>query len=531
MIKLRPYQLEALETVMADLRKEPYALLQAATGAGKTIMFSEIIRRWMTDYPSLKIGVLAHRQELISQAGNKLLTVWPEGASKIGLACASVGQVNTQRPVIIGSVQTLYRREPAEALDLLIIDEVHRVPHLEAGGQYHTLIRRFTEINPNLRVLGVTATPFRLGHGYIYGTQCKDGRNNLFPKLNYQISLNDLINGGFLVPITAKEGASIGSELADIKLKHGEYDAGQLNSLLLKNAHIESAVDAYTKYGEGRNKVVIFAASIEHAEKLTKAFSQAGHEADCIHSKLPKESRHKTLSHFDSGSLKILVNVDILTEGWDSPRVNLVMLCRPTKSPALFVQMVGRGTRLHPGKGDLLVLDLAENFKTHGDPSKPNVVVPGAGGAGEAPYKTCPECETLLPASTLSCYTCGHKWQVMLIDEVFAPDMRTVKLPPPNKSRLTGWRSYGHTSFTGNYMFVLEMECSPGGTIRHWLDVEGAGSDYGRRQARVFWLKFSGISSPPETVREAVARAKELKMPDFVTIIKNKGYKAVKEFG
>ncbi|UQZ90860.1 hypothetical protein C4J81_17245 [Deltaproteobacteria bacterium Smac51] len=528
-IELRPYQLEALDTVMADLKAEPFVLLQAATAAGKTIMFSEIIRRWMTEYPAMSIWVMAHRQELVTQAYQKLLKVWPEGSRYLGLACASVGPVSTVRPVTIGSVQTLDSRSWERRVDLLIVDECHRIPAVESGGQYHSVVGRLKESNPNLRVLGVTATPYRLGHGYIYGDDCKAGRTNLFPKLNHQIGLDELTAAGYLTPIRAKEAADLGAELAAIKLSHGEYDSKELNSLLIRSVHIQSAVDAYNKYGEGRSKILIFAASIEHAEKLTDAFSRAGHSAATVHSKMHRRDRLTTLSSFDHGDLKVLVNVGILTEGWDSPAVDLIMLCRPTMAPALFVQMIGRGTRLHPGKNDLLVLDLSGNYKRHGAPANPVVRKPGSGG-GEPPYKSCPECGNLLPVSSLTCGDCGHHWEVRLVDETAPAFMNEVKLPPPGQSHVMSWRGYGHVSFKGNYMLLLELNCVPGGVVRHYLDIEGQASRYGQDKARVLWWQLSGGKNMPQTVRMAVDRIEELHIPEFVSLVTENGRRKVKGF-
>jgi len=484
----------------------------------------------MSEYPEMKIMISAHRQELITQARDKLLAVWPEGIRHLGLACAGVGSVRLDRSVTIGSVQTLDRRSFNRMIDLLIIDEAHRVPAVETGGQYHSLIRGLQTFNPRLRVLGVTATPYRLSHGYIYGKECRPGRSNIFPKLNYHISLDTLISGGFLVPWRAKEGQNMTDDLSQIKLINGEYDTAGLNSLYLRGVHIRSAVEAYEKHGEGRDKVLVFAVSIEHAEKLAEAFQDAGHKAGAVHSRLTGWDRKNLLTSFDRGDLKILVNVGILTEGWDSPKVNMILMCRPTKAPALFVQMIGRGTRLYPGKTDLLILDLADNFKNHGDPSAPQVQIPAKSGGGDPPFKACPDCQTLLAVSSLTCPECGHKWEVRL-EEKNLTDLVPVKSPPPGRSRVISYSVYGKISQRGYYMLVLDVVCRPGGSIKRWLDIEGAASYYGQGRARNLWWQLSNRSKPPATVQEAITRANDLKMPEFVTIIKDiHGYKKIKEF-
>lgn len=540
-ISLRPYQEQALDAIMKALIAQPNVLLQAATAAGKTCIFSELIKRWMTRYPKMNIMVLAHRQELVAQAADKLFQVWPEGRQYVSIACASLGQAKVNRPVIIGSVQTLSTSKRLAKLDksinLLIIDEVHRLPHSEAGGQYYKLIDRLKENNPKLRILGVTATPYRLGHGYIYGDECREGRTNLFPALDHQIGLDDLTDAGYLAPRIELE-KSMGADIKSVKLSSGEYNSVDLSSLMSRSVYIKSAVDAYKKYASDRDKVLVFAVSIEHAKLLAKEFAAAGYEAEAIHSKMLRQTRKSILNRFDHGALRVLINVEILTEGWDSPKVNAIMLCRPTTSPALFVQMIGRGTRLSPGKDNLLVLDLVDNYKAHGDPDHPMIDIPVAktATAKKAPNltKECPACGSIVESSNIVCPECGWEWdEASLTDANEDVKMSKVgKKINDGKSEVLSWKAEGRVSFSGNYMLVLEAKCKPGGTIKHWMDIEGEGSDYGRGKAQTLWMKLSGITAPillPHSVREAELRAKELKMPGRVTIENKKGYKKIKE--
>lgn len=526
MLILRPYQIQALATIMADLEKEAAVLLQAPTGSGKTIIFSEVIRRWLTLHPEGRVTVVAHRQELITQARDKMVKVWPEGAERIGLACASLGAVDVRPQVVIGSVQTLARRRLIESdHQLLIIDEAHHVPGDHSGGQYHGLIGDLLKNNPGLKVLGVTATPFRLGHGYIYGPGAKDG--NVFPRLNFKIDLAELMAEGYLAPFRAREGLAMAEDLNRIKIIRGEYDQRQLNDLLLRRVHIESAVTAYEKYGEGRNKALIFAVSIEHAKRLAEVFNQAGHRAAAVHSQM--SGRSEILDNFEAGGLKVLINIGVLTEGWDSPAVDLILLCRPTKSAALFVQMIGRGSRPHPGKKDFLVLDLAENFKTHGDPAEPRVVIP-SGGDGTAPYKACPNCRALLAAASLNCPDCGHKWEVVLVDIKQIPDLAKIKLfQKPFADRILGWSGDIRLSPSGRKMLVLTCRCEQAGEIERWLDLEGNASGFEQSLARALWSNLSGKRKPPDTLDKAMKRLEELHIPETVTVVNRSGFLSIKE--
>ena len=354
---LRPYQREALSNILDAIRRERFILLQAATGAGKTILFSALIRHCMESY-DMRIGVIAHREVLIRQAYDKLLKVWPEGAPYTGLACRSADKrVDVEARVVIGSPQTLAGRlNEMPPLHLLILDECHRVPPRNEKSQYRTLIERLTGYYPQLRVVGFTATPYRLGHGMIYGARCRPGKKNWWDALHYQIRISALQEQGYLVALRAKEAENIDGDLESVRTDKGEYNTADLARLMEKEVHVGSAVNAYRRYGEGRKHVVVFAVTIGHAEKLAGAFTAAGFPSGCVHSEMPQADRRRVLADFESGLLEVVCNVGVLTEGWDCTAVDCMLMCRPTLSPALYVQMIGRGLRPHPGKKDCLVL-------------------------------------------------------------------------------------------------------------------------------------------------------------------------------
>jgi DNA repair protein RadD len=408
-MQLRDYQKNATDVIWEDLMNEQRVLLEAATGSGKTVIFDELIRRFMTRYPKMRKLVVAHRQELVMQAYHKLIRVWPEGVEKIGLACSGTGIIDTTKEVTIGSVQTLCRRKIEGDFRLLIVDECHHIPSIETGGQYYIVMEKLQDNYPNLRILGVTATPFRLGHGYIYGDKCKSGQSNFFPRLNYRIGMDELTKQGYLVPIRAKEGISMENALSEITIKKGDYDLAELSEMYQNDCYLKAAVNSYKQHGEGRENVLIFAVTIAHANKLKEAFLQEGFKADAVSSENSNEERFRILNDFERGKINILVNVGILTEGWDNPKVDLILMCRPTKAPALFTQMVGRGMRPFPHKKDILILDLAENFKTHGRPADPLVIYNQKRKRQcSQDYISCPNCQEFVLRASENCPNCGH---------------------------------------------------------------------------------------------------------------------------
>lgn len=533
MITLRPYQTAAISAITRACVDDRYLLLQAGTGAGKTILFSSLIKQFMTNY-QMRIAVVAHREILVRQAYEKLCKVWPEAALEVGLACASVtNDINTSKPVIIGSPQTLANRlNTMPPVHLLIIDECHRVPPRNDKSQYRTLIERMESYYPELRVLGVTATPFRMGHGYIYGDRCKPGKKNWWNTLHYQISISTLQNQGFLVPYRAKEAEDISSELTGISTSNGEYNTRQLSDVMSREVHVGSAVRAYEEYARDRRHVAIFCVTIDHAEKVKIAFENAGYATGIVHSQMPKRDRNATLNDFDAGRLRVICNVGVLTEGWDATAVDCILLCRPTMSPALYVQIIGRGLRINPGKTDCLILDFSGNCRRHGDPDDPQVKYSKAKKDDDIDVermKTCPECKNLVPRSIYECSECGYLFDRPDVVEINdSVDMKNVSWAPFEVA-VSDWHAESFVSRKGNRMLKITLTGYNGGAIplhvSHFLDIEGQGSAWGQQKAAMLWrLLDPSTSLIPRTVDDAAARFCELRMPTTIVVKQNGSY-------
>lgn len=538
-MKLRPYQEEALAAVKYAMQTEKNILLQAATGAGKTIMFASIIKDWLTNYGGMRIAVIAHREILVRQAYEKLLKVWPEGEGKIGIACSSVSSsMNLDAPCVIGSPQTMARRlNDVGEFHLAIVDECHRLPPPSKKSQYNTLISDMRNTYPDMRLLGVTATPFRLGHGYIYGSQCRRGEDNWFPDLTYSISISDLQEQGFLSPYKAKQGVAMGEALRAVSTRSGDFNLDQLESVMSKEVHIMSAVEAVQEHAADRKHIAVFATTINHAQLLKGAFLGAGIKAGVIHSEQPKHWRNHELERFANGETRVICNVGVLTEGWDFPSVDCIVLCRPTMSPALFVQMVGRGLRITEGKTDCLVLDLSDNFTRHGDPNAPTVIIGGrdAGKPKDSPLKVCPGCQEIIDAKAQECPECGYRFErPKLVEDNRKMEMVDVSFKPKAyKARVNRVLSEPYTSRKGHYLLKVMVNVTPEysmfpHTIAHYFDIEGHASEYGMLKADRLWWQLSGGESMPATVDEAAQKFHQLKLPEFVTVTHEGKYEKIK---
>ena len=557
MVELRPYQQDALDSVLAAVKTERSVLLQAATGAGKTILFSALVKACMERY-QMRIGILAHREQLVRQARDKLLKVWPDGKDKIGIACKSASSsVELGRPVVIGSPQTLVRRiGETPAVHLLIVDECHRLPPADAKSQYRTLVEALRGYYPEMRLLGVTATPYRLGHGYIYGDRCRAPEQNWFQSLCYSIGTSSLQEQGYLVPLRIFAAAE--PDLSGVSTSNGEFNLAQLSDRMSEGVHVHGAVQALARHAPNRRHVVAFAVSIAHAEALRDAFRAAGRKSEAVHSKMPHGERLRILDAFDRGEIEVLCNVGVLTEGWDCTSVDCMVMCRPTKSAALYVQMAGRGLRTHEGKTDCLMLDLSGNWKEHGRPEEPRVRWKNGPESEVTPGRKCPECGFVNKAGAEQCEACGYEWPPpemiqcprcladVRLDAVVCPhcgfvfkEAKAVELrevpqakPAPSgpvKARiLSASADPDYECRSGNHMVMLSLvvDIVPGTLpeqVRMFLDIEGQSSSWAERRAQLAWMRLAN-SEPPRTLAEARKRIGELtaRMPAFAVLKKDR---------
>jgi DNA repair protein RadD len=286
----------------------------------------------------------------------------------------------------------------------VIIDEVHNFSE-EDGTTYKNFIQDCMTNNNSCKVLGFTATSYRLKGGSIYG------KDRLFKKLIYKIGLRELIDQGHLSPVTSKHGKA-SSDFSKVKLSAGDFNTKEVNLILNDRILVEKTVKEILKLAEGRQKVLIFCCSIDHAELVKDVLRQEG--CAITHSKMEKRFREGNEKEFMNSDIRFMVNVGVLTEGWDCPAVDCIVLLRPTCSPGLYVQMVGRGLRIHDNKDNCLVLDFGGNIERHGCIDMVEQVMEKkerekiSKKADCQMCKTCPECDTLIPLASMECLECGY---------------------------------------------------------------------------------------------------------------------------
>ena len=395
-MELRPYQ-QQIVAIVVDSKGN--VLVNASTGAGKTICFSKALQ--MFAEKGLKSLVLAHRGQLIDQAADKLMK-----ATGLGCAvfCAGLGKKEIGG-ITIASVQSLANWSgDLGFFDIVIVDECHRLPPKSVESQYKKVLERVDG-----RLIGFTATPYRLGSGPIYGKE-----DSWFSELNYRIGLRELIADGYLCEFLHKMSvatATIQKSMKTVKTgADGDYKEKETTEVMTKVMNINSVINSVPTEVK---KVVVFCVSIEHAEAIGEAMTRRGIEFGIVHSQMKKRDREMNLDNFDNGDLRWMLNVNVLTEGWDSTAVDCIVLARPTKSSALYVQMCGRGLRLHPGKDRCLILDIVGLYDELGPIYNPLVDFEDdfkIETDKEPEGKVCEQCFAVVPGNTKVCPECGHEF-------------------------------------------------------------------------------------------------------------------------
>lgn len=533
----RPYQAKAIAKIYEALTLKQNVLLQAIMGAGKTFISVNICQKVLCDNPDLKILILAHKEILVRQFKEAFEKFTQIPCNKIGICCAGLGEKNIKRQITIGTVQTFVNLVGNySGAGFIIIDEIHRVS-INSDTQYKTTFDSLREKRPASRLLGLTATPFRMDHGYCYGDLCKPGNDNLFDQPDYVIGYADLLAENYLVPlkgIVARHDM-LTSDLETAN-RHGDFVLGDIGDIMGRERHIKTTIDAIHQYCSEYKKICVFCCTIEHAEKV---WSLIREEAVLIHSQLSQIERASNMMSWMSGRKRIAVSINILVEGFDMPELDCLVFARPTLSPALFLQAVGRVLRIADGKNHGLLVDLTDNTERFGtDLDNIKITVPKAVqdkiDAENAFKKSCPKCQADCHIALKICMKCGYEWPEQEYNEAIAlPDMKEVDFTPdPPK-----WYDVDEMRITPHYN--KKKETRLGRLIFEYGDFYNTKtvsvffcfpdyySGYAVEMSKKRWQEFS--SDPfPETVEEFLE--KNIFMPVKILLDENKKYPEIIDY-
>jgi len=539
MIRLRDYQEASVAAIFRYFedggRGNP--LVALPTGTGKSVVIGDFSRQAFCMYPGQRFMLLTHVKELIQQNYQKLLDIWPTAPA--GVFSAGLGRKESCYPITFAGIASAVKcPEAFGRIDLVLIDEAHLVSPKE-GTMYQRFLGKLREVNPLLKVIGFTATHYRLGQGLL-----TEGSQALFTDICFDMTgmeaFNWLLMEGYLAPLIPKR-TSKELDVSDVQIHGGEFVQNQLQQAVDKSEVTYAAIKESIELGADRAHWLVFASGIEHAIHVRDMLDSLGVMATCVHSKMKDEERDRNILEFKAGKFRAMVNNGILTTGFDFPGIDLICMLRPTNSPGLWIQMLGRGTRpvyaqghsldtrdgrlsaLSAGpKRNCLVLDFAGNTRRLGpinDPVIPKAKGKGTGGA--APIKLCEACGVYNHASARFCINCGAEFpkQVKIAagastEELIAQSMPQVEVFRVDKVVYFEHRKEGRPpSIKVSYYCGLRL-------FQEWICLEHEG--YARKRARDWWRRRSGVVEPPESTAEGLSRLKELRTPTHVRVWINK---------
>jgi DNA repair protein RadD len=509
-MKLRPYQEEAIQALWDSWRENPHGapVLCCPTGSGKSLILSSIIKQISEKHPKYRFIVATHVKELVKQNADEYFNI-TEG--RPGIYSSGLGVKQIQRVTFAG-IQSIYRRKDLE-IDMLIIDECHLLSK-DDNSMYQKFISNLKALNPRLKIMGLTATPMRMDQGSLVG------ENSTFTEIAYDISIRRLIEEGYLSPILSVAKKSV--DLSGVKTSGIDYNKIDLENAFNREELIKAHVSEIIENGKDRKSWLIFCAGIKHAEDVTEELKRQGINADYVTGEMPAFVRDFKIGDFKDGKTTALVNVGILTTGFNAPQIDLLAILRATKSTSLYLQIVGRGTRTALGKRDCLVLDFGGNIDRHGpiDCVTINQKKGQESKIGIAPSKKCERCGCVVAIRVTACPACGME---------FPEGTKELELKASSAPILSKTEEYEVKNFDAK---IHKKDGKPDSLrLMYYLDEYRYLSEFlcfqhGGIAARVAvkkWALAAG-THPPKTAREALERRDELKMPNKITVLKKDKY-------
>lgn len=400
---LREYQQRTIDQLYAwfEAGNEGNPCLVLPTGSGKSHIIAALCKDALQSWPETRILMLTHVKELIAQNAEKMRQHWPN--APMGIYSAGLGRKELGEPITFAGIQSVRTKaKQIGHVELIICDECHLISHKDEGG-YRTLINELTAINPNLRVIGLTASPYRLGHGYI------TDKPAIFDALIEPVSIEELIFKGYLSTLRSKLTATK-LEVDGVHKRGGEYIESELQAAVDTSDKNAKVVQEIIGLAGERRSWLVFCAGVAHAHHIKDALIAQGIVAECVTGDTPSAERDRILRDFKAGNIKALTNANVLTTGFDAPMIDLIAMLRPTMSPGLYVQMAGRGLRIADGKSDCMVLDFAGVVEQHGPITAVRPPPKKGDKVGEAPVKVCDQCQEICHLSVRVCPACGSEF-------------------------------------------------------------------------------------------------------------------------
>lgn len=512
-MELRQYQRNAVDATYNYFRGNPsgHPVMVAPTASGKSHIIAHTIGENLDS--GARFLMATHRKELIQQNAEKLVSL--NSSIDLGIYSAGLNQRSLTNQVVYAGIQSIWNKAgDLGPIDLMMIDEAHLCPVKTQTGMYRSLIDSLLRINPKMNVMGYTATAYRLDNGLL-----TDGDQALFTDLIEPegMSIPQLIKDGYLCPLVTPDESNTVINTSKVGKVASEFNLGQLEAVSMEGDTTEKICRRTMEQGTGRKCWLFFAVTVRHAEQIRDSFAALGISCAVISGETSKAERDRLIADHRAGIITCLVNVNVLTTGYDNPRIDLLGFARGTQSTSLYVQMAGRGMRTDAGKQDCLVLDFAGLISTHGpvdiacQPPKFEPEERKEKQPKEEALKECPACLALVHIGVQQC-KCGYMFSsvgtkpstdAILSDGgkvVVSPTKVAYKMQP---SKHDGYGRMKPPVLLVNYFFKNKIVAKEYVCLYH----HGFAGD----QAFTWWeLTVNGKDNIPSDTREVVPMLEEL---------------------
>lgn len=523
MLNLRYYQQEALDAIWKYYNdgNKGNALVGLPTGTGKSVLPAAFIQGIMRQWPNTRFMLITHVKELIEQNAAVMREVWPE--APLGIYSAGLKLKQTAHPIIFGGVQSMIKHPDWFGWrDIAFVDEAHLVSDIESS-QYQTFFAFMKLINPNLKIIGMSATLYRMGMGMIT-------ENGLFNDVVYDKTslegFNELLDAGFMCPLIPLRTRTE-LDVSDVSVQNGEFVKTQLQGAVDKQHITFKALQELCHAGQNRKSWLLFASGIEHAEHIAEQLGAFGVDCAPVHSKRPSEYNDAAIRAFKANELRAIVNYGKLTTGFNHPFIDLIGMLRPTLSVPLWVQMLGRGTRPAWMKENCLVLDFARNTPRLGPINDPVIPKMRKGEAGDMPVKICDSCGAYNHTKVRFCCQCGAEFsfQIKLVSKAGSDELiraaSTEPTPIIEQFNVLGSHYEKHDGKLGKPPTLKVTYYTTGLPYREFVCLEHSGM--AGKVARDWWRKRHR-TEPPASIDDALKFVSELRCPRFIRVHVNKKY-------
>ena len=508
MINLRDYQRAAIDATWQCMRDRPgeNPCIVIPGGGGKTFVIATLCREAVENWQG-RVIVVSHVRELLSQTKNALEKIYSDGS--VGVYSAGMNTRCTDNDVIIGGIQSIYKRAGEFGRrHILIVDEAHTISDRDQG-MYRKFISDMSTLNPNLRIIGTTATPFRTATGMI----CEP--ENILNYISYSVPISHLISEGYLTPLR-NTGGVISVDTSEVKIVRGDFAQNEIEDLFDVDNISLPACKQIVATAANRKATLVFTSGVRHGTHICERLNSMGLKSEFICGETIPLERDSIISRFRSGQLPCVVNVNVLSIGTDIPRIDLIAVLRSTTSPGFFYQAVARGTRLCEGKEFCTVIDYGGNIERHGAIDAPDYGVAAIAAwkasaetkeeKRQARLKTCPSCGEQVAIQTKMC-PCGFEFppSMMPVDPDAAnPILQSAAaagVPPAEwkdifeteycEHKKKNWEEGDPVTLRVEYHWSEGIRDWP---VREWVCFEHEG--FAREKAKAWWKRRTNAPFP-----------------------------------